>query len=240
LLWADGSTTPGTQTNHIPNTLSVSSPVNFSDQAGVTAWDSPIPEFVDAFPNPMPIIYIRARTGAPGVISDGTVMNPSGSTAAYQYDLREFIAYTGPSVANYAMPTMGGSGIGLPLNLRPMYLPANLQPGKGYVHNLYGPIAGYTSAGTPASYPVSAANFSALQQVPHEGSNNFGIPNGMTNQPDLIPYFSNPNSPAPANSPDVNYYGRPRAVDQFILISAGADGIYGTADDITSFGSVLP
>lgn len=34
--------------------------------------------------------------------------------------------------------------------------------------------------------------------------------------------------------------GSPRTPDGFILISAGPDRIFGTADDITSFGSVIP
>jgi hypothetical protein len=54
------------------------------------------------------------------------------------------------------------------------------------------------------------------------------------------PYFANGSIPPTntTNDATVNYSGRPRAVDQFILISAGPDGIYGTADDITSFGDV--
>ncbi|MGD0389433.1 MAG: prepilin-type N-terminal cleavage/methylation domain-containing protein [Tepidisphaeraceae bacterium] len=67
-------------------------PEPFTDQAGVTAVDSPIPEFVDRFPTPgpMPILYLRARTGVQGVISDGS----STGTSLYQYDLRDIAAYT--------------------------------------------------------------------------------------------------------------------------------------------------
>jgi hypothetical protein len=39
---------------------------------------------------------------------------------------------------------------------------------------------------------------------------------------------------------DPNKRTAPRAKDSFILISAGADRIYGTNDDITSFGQVTP
>jgi hypothetical protein len=37
---------------------------------------------------------------------------------------------------------------------------------------------------------------------------------------------------------DLQTTGTPRAKDGYILISAGADGMYGTLDDITSFGDV--
>ena len=33
---------------------------------------------------------------------------------------------------------------------------------------------------------------------------------------------------------------QPRQKDSYILISPGADRVYGTADDITNFGDVLP
>jgi len=46
---------------------------------------------------------------------------------------------------------------------------------------------------------------------------------------DAGPYLRNPSLPTV-----------PRARDGFILIAAGPDGLYGTADDITSFGSVVP
>jgi hypothetical protein len=46
---------------------------------------------------------------------------------------------------------------------------------------------------------------------------------------DAYPYF--------LNDPSSN---QPKARDSYILISAGPDSTYGTADDITSFGSVTP
>jgi prepilin-type N-terminal cleavage/methylation domain-containing protein len=87
----------------------------------------------------------------------------------------------------------------------------------GNLHDLY--AVGSTTTYPPTSWPPP------------------GPPKaGTTNSPDGFNYFLN-SSVNPTNTTDVNYYGRPRAVDQFILISAGPDGIYGTADDITSFGS---
>ncbi len=44
---------------------------------------------------------------------------------------------------------------------------------------------------------------------------------------DAYPYFTDPNNST-----------QPRQKDGYILICAGPDGVYGTEDDITSFGSV--
>ena len=96
-----------------------------------TATDTIVPEFVDSFPEPKPILYVRANRGASG-------------TAA-QYDASLF-------------------GYGL-------------------------------------TFPT--AEFTAAQYYGDPSFNNL----------------------------------EPRQKDQFILISAGADGKYGTKDDITNFGS---
>jgi prepilin-type N-terminal cleavage/methylation domain-containing protein len=63
--------------------------VNWADasrtdvQYSKTYRDSIIPELVDAFPNPMPILYIRAKVGATGVVTDGAKVFPNGTTPAY-------------------------------------------------------------------------------------------------------------------------------------------------------------
>jgi len=50
-----------------------------------------------------------------------------------------------------------------------------------------------------------------------------------------LPYFKNPTLNPYGTS---NAAGVPRNRDSFILISAGPDRIYGTLDDITTFGNV--
>jgi len=176
----------------------------FADQAGTLAGDSPIPEFVDRFPTPgpMPILYLRARTGANGTLSfvNGSAYGqtpPSDPTtnlpyAEFQYDLGDIYAYTGTS-------------IGLP---------------AGTSHNL-------NALGTGQNYPPSSWPPPPATKA------------GVTNAPDGYDFFVN-SSITPTNTAAkyINYSSRPRAVDQFILISAGPDGIYGTADDIASFGNV--
>ena len=51
--------------------------------------DSPIPEFLDRFPDPMPILYMRAKVGASGIVSNKALIG-----AQEQYDLKQIEAYT--------------------------------------------------------------------------------------------------------------------------------------------------
>jgi prepilin-type N-terminal cleavage/methylation domain-containing protein len=64
-----------------------------SHQGGPRAHDTGMGEFVDHFPDPLPVLYLRARPGAPGVISNG------GKPAAYQYDLKQISYYTGENAS---------------------------------------------------------------------------------------------------------------------------------------------
>jgi hypothetical protein len=209
---------------------------NFTDQSGIAqANDSPIPEFVDTFA-PMPILYLRARTGAKGIISDGVIKDfVTGNTAEYEYDLRQISAYTYPN-AN-ATGAAQNLSIGLPIQTLSSPWPS----GTHAMHNLT-PITSTTGGQAPPNQPGSSitSNNPTIQ---------FGVSQPSfaqiaklgTNQPDTGWYFNNAAvTPAvPGGAPtDItfNYYGRPRGVDQFMLISAGPDGVYGTTDDITSFG----
>jgi type II secretory pathway pseudopilin PulG len=191
IVWCSGTSTSFNQSNLMPAT-----PTPFFDQAGTSGNDTPIPEFVDRFPNPMPILYLRARTGAHGVVSDGITMDGINATtpAAYQYDIRDIYGYVGY--------------LGAPLNL-------------GLPHGKFHNLAEIETV--PTTWPPSEAAKA-----------------GVNSTPDAFSYFANFGyTPTSVTSPTVtNYYARPRAVDQFILISAGPDGIYGTQDDITSFGNV--
>jgi prepilin-type N-terminal cleavage/methylation domain-containing protein len=199
--------------------------------------DSPVPEILDRFPNKMPILYIRASVGAtmynagaaPANISDyvnpvvinGLDPNYASSTGGQantapmiryaQYDIGQIIAYT---------KSYNGASIG-----------------EGKTPPTY---VGWSTVPTGAVYPfhglqtigVSAPNPSAvLSQNDTTGTYQYPYP--------AYPYFKDPNSPAySAGPPTVLPYAR--AKDTYILISAGVDRIYGTADDITSFGDVRP
>jgi prepilin-type N-terminal cleavage/methylation domain-containing protein len=187
---------------NLSGTATTFSGTPFTDVAGIPASDCPIPVFVDRYPtNPMPILYLRARTGAKGIVWDNITVQTdvNGAPAYYQYDLREILPYTSPNSA--------GGAIGLP---------------KGSQQNLQ---IFNTSIFLNPNYPT-------------HGSYYLGIKDNLPNN--AGPYFWN-SSVTPTNAStdaNINFTGRPRAVDQFILISAGRDGVYGTADDITSFGDV--
>lgn len=115
--------------------------------------DTIVPEFIDTIftgIGTMPILYVRANVGAPGVDYDARTAG-SATTPAAQYDISQFAPY------------------------------------------------GFTTVNT----------------------NDFPMPTGIPNTTQWTGYLMNP-----------NIAGTPRGKDGFILISAGADRQYGTADDI--------
>lgn len=70
----------------------------FVDVAGVAANDSPVPEFLDSFDNNLPILYLRASTGLPGVITANGQDTTIGQPARYQYDTTQYNGYTGTNI----------------------------------------------------------------------------------------------------------------------------------------------
>jgi prepilin-type N-terminal cleavage/methylation domain-containing protein len=70
----------------------------FKDDAG-SANDTIIPEFVDNFNSPMPILYIRANVGAPANSTIPPVAyNSDNGDPIAQYDLAQIIGYTNTSI----------------------------------------------------------------------------------------------------------------------------------------------
>jgi len=134
---------------------------------GITgASDSNVPEFIDRFQSPRPIIYLRANVGAPGAMTDGTMPYPP-SASSFQYDAR------------WLTP----------------YLRTNSDASKSDFGSQF-----------KTDYP------------------NKTLPNGQTTgtaQAGYQSYFTTPSA-----------YGTPRGQNAYILISAGADGIFGTKDDL--------
>jgi prepilin-type N-terminal cleavage/methylation domain-containing protein len=61
--------------------------------------DSVVPEFVDGFPSPMPILYIRARVGATGVIPGWPVLPPPAPPTTPAYDPAQLAPYVFPTPA---------------------------------------------------------------------------------------------------------------------------------------------
>jgi prepilin-type N-terminal cleavage/methylation domain-containing protein len=211
--------------------------VAFTDPSNNQGSDSPIPEFVDRFPQPgpLPILYLRARTGAKGVVSDGgSVVDPVANAAAqYQYDIRDIVNYTDPAANTGASASPG-------CTLAPIGL-QNLNMTPNNIHNLprvVAPSVGWIVPNTGSPLPPAGPG---IPPIPRYGPQNPKPgPQQTTNLNVAFSYFCNA-SIAPTNTATaqfINYSAKPRAVDQFILISAGPDGIYGTSDDITSFGDV--
>jgi hypothetical protein len=170
---------------------------DYIDDSG-DADDSVIPEFLDRFPDGMPVLYLRAKTGAPtGSATGGTsesrsiVTNSTTYSAQGQYDLRQILAYTDRTI-----------GVGKEWPADAEYSP-NLRPpnpnAKKHGLRTVTPTASYTETITPGG------QFGTTYFYPY----------------DLYAYLRHPSIP-----------NTPRNKDGFILISAGADRIYGTRDDI--------
>jgi prepilin-type N-terminal cleavage/methylation domain-containing protein len=169
----------------------------YSDGAGA-ADDTVIPEFLDSYPNQLPILYLRANTGASGVVSIAG-KNVDGNNQMTQYDLCDILAYT-----------KGKSG----------------SIGEGKTVN----PKDYTTA------PPAGVLPHGLQTVDSKATLQKGT-TGYTYPYDAFPYLVSP-SVAPSDPNNPNATGTPRSKDTYILISAGPDRVYGTADDVCSFGSV--
>jgi prepilin-type N-terminal cleavage/methylation domain-containing protein len=190
----------------------------FSDGAG-SANDSPIPEIVDKFPSPMPFLYLRAHPGRTGVIANN--IGTATAVIPRHYDLSDAYAYTGNG--------NGGRYIGEGKKIRP----------SDYV-----PPAAWGTI-DPSNLPHG------FKDATPPSGNARTIIKGDTSTPaktyvypyDAWPYFRDPGTPyihtGTGNAAD-DAANTPRAKDRFILISPGLDRVYGTADDICSFGDVLP
>jgi prepilin-type N-terminal cleavage/methylation domain-containing protein len=184
-------------------------------QAGMTPpKDSMIPEFVDRFAQPMPILVLRSRTGGrarsqtlPAAYSDknnDVVVNlPSTDVDAVngQYNLVDITPYT-------------QSQIGRPHSLKQSaYVPTY---DKTKPHGLTGVDVtigmNKNVSGETVNYPYNA-----------------------------FAYLADPSS-YDTTKTVASEKGKMKArkQDQIILISAGRDRVYGTDDDVTNFGSVKP
>lgn len=145
---------------------------------------SPVPEFMDRFPNARPILYLRARVGAPVSAANSATSTESGVAA--------------DDTLQYNSNNLGLAAFDSPNNayVRPRAVPAD-QPAD--FDNPTPPPGDPNASSAPPPGPFTAQLFSK--------------------------YLTAPGSTPPTN---------PRGKDRFILISAGVDGVYGTADDIFS------
>jgi len=180
-----------------PNAISTG---QYSDSAGA-ADDSPIPEFLDKFSSPMPILYMRAHVGTSGVVSDDVIAKDG---LQRQYVLSDIYPYT-----------HGSSG--------------SIGEGKSIKANEYR---------APAAMPSTGVFPHGLQTV----DPNQKLDKSSAYPYDLFPYLQSQTVlPTDTSTPaQINATSTARSANTFILISAGPDRVYGTADDICSFGAVAP
>jgi len=200
LIYKDGKLTyDDTQVGNGPVSLNLKSPKkgraymdkvslsegDFKDEAG-DADDTIIREFVDRFPSPMPILYMRANVGATGIASADKPI-----TQQEQYDLKQIKAYT------------------------------LVEPGK-----MIGVGKEAPSDDEFRPQPAPTTDHDKVRHGLREVK-----PNGT---------IQNPPPPGQTYSYPYDLYGFmrhpsmtnvPRQQNGYILISAGADRIYGTRDD---------
>jgi prepilin-type N-terminal cleavage/methylation domain-containing protein len=183
----------------------------FSDKPGnaPSCFDSTIPEFVDRFNEPMPILYLRARRGAKGVMSDMKNYNAMNPSDLYQYDVRQYYSYI-------CDPSGGNPSSGIVIGGRKQQ-----------------------NASGGGLWDIASSNPRSGIGDPAQGGSGDPLINRKDGVNYAIAYFRDPALNTPANNV-TNETGTPRSKDSFIIISAGPDRLFGTADDLCSFGSVIP
>jgi type II secretory pathway pseudopilin PulG len=196
--------------------------------------DSPVPEILDRFPNKMPILYIRANVGAT------MYYNPAAPPANLNDQVN-------PVVINAADGTYPSTTQQTtPANPMIRYAQYDISQIIAYTKSYSGACIGegktpptYVGYGSPPTVNGASFPFHGLQTVGSGSVLNANDTTGTYQYPyPAYPYFKDPNSPVYSQTPLVFPYAR--AKDTYILISAGIDRVYGTADDITSFGDVRP
>jgi type II secretory pathway pseudopilin PulG len=203
----------------------------YHDSAQRIFFDCPIPVFTDQYPDHMPILYIRARVGAHGIISGPTFISGGSATpvpdptlggiAHYNYDLVELLPYT---MAECGVPPNGGG------------LATSSNPALKGQHGLQS----VSSSGTDNEPDYTA--FAPGSSDPTTNGWNHPIPTNFTGNAGQ--YFMNSSVQPTQMTGSGNAYdyqnatGTPRNKDTYILISAGRDRTYGTGDDVTNFGDV--
>lgn len=181
----------------------------------VRSGDSMIPEFVDRFSQPMPILVLRARTGgrAQSQLPATAYANDNNNVAVNvpsavqpqwtygQYNLIDITPYT-------------QSMIGTPRNLKTTaYLPT------------YDATKPHGLAGVDVSKGMNKSVSGETVDYPYNAFAYFAEPSSY----DTTKTVASEKSKMKA-----------RKADQLILISAGRDRVYGTDDDVANFGSVRP
>lgn len=142
-----------------------------------------VPEFMDHYSNPHPIIYLRARVGSPSAVDTAVTPTAQGVNQSSQYYSAEMSPYW---------------------------------------------IGGWreTTTGVFTTNPGGAMFPSYYEKTLSGGADTVTLASLWPNSPPTTPnFFQNP-------AYTVNQSTTARGQDAFMLISAGYDGYYGSADDI--------
>ncbi len=180
----------------------------FGDDGGHFGFDSMIPEFLDKYSRPLPILYLRANVGTSGVVTraGNTEAGAGPVPVTYQYDLAQVLGYTGSLIGTLNKTGQDHHGL------------QDIMPSAS--------VSNPTADTVGGNYSVAGPNEASGQT----GANAFA-------------YLKDTNTPAlqPGGGNTTNGSAHPRQKDAYILISAGPDGVYGTADDIVyPGGAVVP
>jgi prepilin-type N-terminal cleavage/methylation domain-containing protein len=197
------------------------------DEPTGRSYDTVIPEFVDGFTSPMPILYLRARQSVNPL--------PSASVSATE----------NPVVTAFAMVGSGASA-------RPAgFAPYDLSQVAPYVGQLFNgsTAAGGQDVGIGAGRDISKLRGTANRAsatAPHglrvvmaggvTGATTIDV--AVNNPIDAYAYLVDRGTLDPTTPANASTTNRAKNRSSFILISAGRDRIYGTEDDITNFGRV--
>ena len=175
--------------------------------------DTVIPCFVDRFPDSMPVLYLRAKVGAnpqASQVTAGTFSNAFNPVVTN--DLNEMSAPTGGAPAAYAVRAGQYDLSQIAPYINPDSTGHSIGVGKSIKTSLYTTPPGATGPYhglQMQTWATPAAAPTMASQFPY----------------DAYPYFT-------------GSAGVARQKDGYILISAGADHVYGTSDDICNFGAV--
>ncbi len=201
---------------YVPTAASTGTLLNhgqFTDGFGHHATDSLIPEFLDKYTNQLPILVMRANVGGKAICG---IRNADG---------KQYVDDGGAVLANPNATGYGSTG--------PIVPQWDLNQILGYTTSTIGTVANKANL-----------NHNGLAG---EGNQNLTdtISGGWANNGlNAIAYLKDPNYTVVANSggataPTNAAGGTARAADQFLLISAGPDGIYGTPDDVIYPGNTV-
>jgi prepilin-type N-terminal cleavage/methylation domain-containing protein len=96
--------------SYIEGSAAVLSGGYFAYTDAIRSRDTAIPEFIDRFPDAMPILYLRARTGASGIVGRSSLSAP---WTGLQYRLDDLLPYVMPNASAQSIGSPGFKRHGL-------------------------------------------------------------------------------------------------------------------------------